>query len=110
MRRALVASEAGDAARLPLPALRAYAADHPRSYPVQMTLGFALRKQGELDDALQVFERAAALVPLARGKDSPHAQMAEIALEKKDRGRAISELQAVVATDFDNVDAARQLA
>src|SRR5207248_10990312 len=78
--------------------------------PVQMALGFALRKQGELDDALQVFERAAALVPLARGKDSPHAQMAEIALEKKDRGRAISELQAVVATDFDNVDAARQLA
>src|SRR5262249_53403030 len=40
---------------------------------------------------------------------SPHAQLAEIALEKKDRQRAIAELEKLVAADFDNVDAPRQL-
>ena len=42
--------------------------------------------------------------------DSPHEQMAAIALEKKDRARAIAELTALVAVDFNNVEAARQLA
>ena len=83
---------------------------NPRSFPVQMALGRALRKDGKLDEAMQAFERAAALVPLAGGKDSPHAQMAAIALEKKDTARAIAELTALVAVDFNNVDAARQLA
>jgi Tfp pilus assembly protein PilF len=50
------------------------------------------------------------LLPIAIGKESPHVQMAEIALEKKDPARAISELQAVVATDFDNIEAPRLLA
>ena len=36
--------------------------------------------------------------------------MADIALEKKDRLRAIAELRALVAADFDNIDAPRQLA
>ena len=42
-------------------------------------------RTGELDEAMQAFERAAALVPIATGDDSPHAQIAEIALEKKDQ-------------------------
>jgi cellulose synthase operon protein C len=91
-------------------ALRALASEHPRSYPVQLVLGHQLRKAGQVDEAMGAFERAAALVPTASGKDSPHAQMAEIALEKKDRARAIAELQAVMTTDFDNVEAPRQLA
>jgi Tfp pilus assembly protein PilF len=33
-----------------------------------------------------------------------------MALEKKDQNRAITELQALIAVDFDNIDAARQLA
>jgi cellulose synthase operon protein C len=36
--------------------------------------------------------------------------MAEIAMARNDRARAITELQALVAVDFDNVEAARQLA
>jgi tetratricopeptide (TPR) repeat protein len=36
--------------------------------------------------------------------------MAAIAMEKKDQARAVSELTALVDVDFDNVDAARQLA
>jgi uncharacterized protein HemY len=50
------------------------------------------------------------LVPVARGPGSPHAALAAIALEKNDRNRAITELQALMAVDFDNIDAARQLA
>ena len=42
----------------------------------------------------------------AGGKDSPHDQMAAIAIEKKDTARAISELTALVAVDFNNVEAA----
>src|SRR5437868_4772338 len=97
---------------MPLPALRAYAADHARSYPVQMALGHRLAKEGAaaIDEAMQAYERAAALIPVARGRGSPHAEMAALALKKNDRARAIAELQAVVAVDFDNVEAARQLA
>ena len=67
-------------------------------------------RRGKTDEAMQAFERAAALVPLAGGPGSPHEQMAAIALEKKDRPRAIAELTALVAVDFNNVEAARQLA
>ena len=90
--------------------LRKLASEQPRSYPVQLVLGYQLRKAGRSDEAMQAFERAAALVPIAQGKESAHAQMAEIALEKQDRTRAMAELQALVGADFDNVEAARQLA
>jgi tetratricopeptide (TPR) repeat protein len=99
-----------DLARMPLDALRTLAAENPRSYPVQLVLGLQLRKAGQLDEAVQAFERAAALVPMATGMESPHAQLADIALEKNDRARAIAELQALVAVDYDNLNAARQLA
>jgi tetratricopeptide (TPR) repeat protein len=110
LRRALAAPEGAPLDTMPIEALRTLAADHARSYPVQIALGRALRKAGRADEAMQVFERAAPLVPMATGRSSPHAQMAEIALEKKDQPRAIVELTALVAVDFDNVDAARQLA
>ena len=89
--------------------LRALAAANPRSYPVRIVLGSRLRKAGKLDEAMQEFETAAKLLPIATGAESPHAQMADIALEKKDQARALAELQALVAADFDNVDAPRKL-
>ena len=89
--------------------LRALAAANPRSYPVRIVLGTRLRKAGKPDDAMQEFETAAKLLPIATGPESPHAQMADIALEKKDVARAIAELQALVAVDFDNVEAPRKL-
>ena len=95
---------------MPLDALRTYAADHPRSFPVQMALGRAFLKQRDLDQAMAAFERAVALVPVARGKNSPHAEMAYIASEKKDRARELSELQALLGVDFDDVESARKLA
>ena len=49
-------------------------------------------------------------MPVARGPSSPHAQLAAIALQKNDKTRAIAELQALMAVDFDNIVAPRQLA
>jgi len=71
---------------------------------------YLVRKAGQTDEAMQAFERAAALVPIAGGPGSAHEQMAAMALEKKDRARAITELTALIAVDFNNVEAARQLA
>jgi tetratricopeptide (TPR) repeat protein len=99
-----------DLVRTPLPELKVLAGEHAGSFPVQMTLGIALRKSGDLDGAMASFERAAALVPGATGKDSPHDQMAAIAVQKKDAAREIKELTALVAVDANNVEAARQLA
>ncbi len=93
-----------------LDAMRAVAAEYEGSFPFQMFYGAALREAGMLDEATSVFERAAALVPVARGPESPQAQMAEIALEQKNDAAAIKALEAVVDADFDNVAAARQLA
>jgi tetratricopeptide (TPR) repeat protein len=95
---------------LALDELRTLATGHPRSFPVQLAFGYALREAGHTDEALEIFERAAALVPSAVGDDSPNAQIAEIALEQTDQPRALAALEKVVATDFDNVSAARQLA
>src|SRR5262249_42896848 len=49
-------------------------------------------------------------VPGAFGKDSPHEELAAIALQKKDDARFIAELTALLAVDANNVGAARQLA
>ena len=110
LRKALVVPKDAELARTPVDGLRTLARENPRSYPVQQALGIALRKAGNTDEAVQAFERAAALAPTATGNDSPHAQLADLALEKKDRARAIVELTALLNADFENVDAAHHLA
>ncbi|MBI3263754.1 MAG: tetratricopeptide repeat protein, partial [Acidobacteria bacterium] len=50
--------------------LKQAAADHPGSCPLQMALGFTLRKAGDADGAIRAFEKAIALVPRAVGEDS----------------------------------------
>jgi tetratricopeptide (TPR) repeat protein len=87
--------------------LKAMALSEAGSYRIQLALGSALRKSGDVDAAMRAFEAAAALVPI---DSRPHEEIAAIALEKKDRPRAIAELQRVVDTDFDNIAAARALA
>ncbi len=96
--------------RTPTAELKMLAEANPQSFPVQVALGRGLRKDGQVDEAMQAYERAAKLVPEAGGVGSPHEQMAAIALEKKDRPRTIAELTALVAVDFNNVEAARLLA
>jgi len=90
--------------------LKTYAAEHPNSYRTQMALGRAYRTAGQLDDAVGAFERAVMLVPIAEGLNSPHGQIAAIALGRNDRTRAIAELKALVDVDTENIEAARQLA
>ncbi len=96
--------------RLGVEDLVVLAAAHPRSYPVQLSYAHALRRAGQTDEAYEVFERAAELLPDATGDDSPNVQIAAIALGRNDRARAIEALESVLATDFENILAARQLA
>ncbi len=111
MRRAMAMPEGvTQIGRLPAAELEAVAQQHPTSFPVQMALGASLRKANQLDEAMQAFERAAALIPTAAGHDGPHAQMAALAQQKKDDARLIAELKRVVALDGNDVEAARQLA
>ena len=109
IRRPLAGPGPEELSKKSLEELLTLAAAEPRSYWVQMALGRALRKAGDADPAAatRAFEAAASLVPIS---PAPRNELAQIALEKKDRTRAIAELQALVATDFDNVEAARGLA
>ena len=91
------------------------AKENPGSFPVQMVLGRALRKEaaagveGALDEAVRALEAAAASCR-SRAARQPAAADRRDRAREEGRGRAIAALQAVVAADFDNVEAARQLA
>jgi tetratricopeptide (TPR) repeat protein len=111
LRKALELPDEGtDLSKMPLEALKAYAATRPGNYAAQMVLGDRLREAGDLDGAQQAFERAAQAVPIATGDDSPRQRLAEIALQRNDNARALSELQAAMQWDFDNVGLARRVA
>jgi tetratricopeptide (TPR) repeat protein len=111
MREALrVPDEKVELSKLPVEQLRELADKNPDSYPIQIVFANALVKTGQFDAAEPVFERANTLVPIATGDDSPNAQLAELALRKKDNARAIERLQALMMWDFDNVEVARKLA
>jgi tetratricopeptide (TPR) repeat protein len=90
--------------------LRGLAEKFPGSYAVQLRLAAALREADDTDGTVQALERAHRLVPIATGDESPIAQIAQIALERKDTAAAIKALETQLAVDFDNVQAARRLA
>jgi tetratricopeptide (TPR) repeat protein len=90
-------------------ALQALAAREPDSFAVQMRLARAAADAGDRPAAIAAFERASELVPRAGGPESPRAQLAGLAELQGDHTRAIGELQALLAVDSANVDAARQL-
>jgi len=81
----------------------------PDSFLAQLAHGRLLRDAGKLDEAMSALGKAAVLVPMATGKDSPHAMMAEIALSQKNPTRAIAELEALVQHDHTDIESARQL-
>jgi cellulose synthase operon protein C len=107
IRRALAGADPETLSKKSVEELRALAASEPGSYWVEMALGRALRMGADHDGAMRAFGAAAGLIPLA---PAPHAQMAQIAIEEKDRTREIGELRALLAVDFDDLDAARELA
>ncbi len=88
----------------------AIAAAFPDSFQAQVALGEHLRKTGRIDEAFKVLERAAEMVPMATGPRSPHAQMAQMALERKDSARAISEFEKLLEYENTDVESVRLLA
>jgi tetratricopeptide (TPR) repeat protein len=90
--------------------IEAIAAANPGSFPAQVALGEFLWKAERLDEAFKTLERAAQMVPIATGGRSPHAMMAQIALQQKNRPRAISELEALLQHAHSDLDSARLLA
>lgn len=93
-----------------LTALRELVTDYPDSFPVQMALGRSLRAAGETDAAKTAFEKAVELAPMATGASSPHVPLADIAAEQGDRALAMTHLEAHLAHDHRDIDAARRLA
>ena len=89
--------------------LRARASAHPGNYAAQLEYGQALAAAGDRA-AFEPLEKAAALVPLTSGEDTPHALMARLAEQLGDTTRAIAEYKAVLAQDHTTVEAARRLA
>jgi tetratricopeptide (TPR) repeat protein len=88
----------------------AVAAAFPDSFQAQVALGEFLRKAGRIDEAFKVLERAAGMVPMATGPRSPHAQMAQMALERKDSARAISEFEKLLQYENTDIESVRLLA
>ena len=88
----------------------AVAAAFPDSFQAQIALGDYLRKAGRTDEAFKVLERAAEMVPMATGPRSPRAMMAQMALERKDSLRAISELEKLLEYENTDLDSVRTLA
>ena len=88
--------------------LKAAASEHPGSYRAQLALGLALAKEGN-KAAFEPLEKAAQLVPMATGPDSPHAVMGRLAEQLGDPERAIKEYRALLTHDHNAIDAARRL-
>jgi tetratricopeptide (TPR) repeat protein len=89
--------------------LKAAAAANPDNYAAQLSLGLALAAAGDRA-AFEPLEKAAKLVPVATGDDSPHAIMAKLAEQLGDFPRAIQEYRALLAQDHTVVEPARRLA
>jgi tetratricopeptide (TPR) repeat protein len=99
------AMQSGDVERL-----KQLATTTPDNYLVWRALGEAQRTAGDLDGAVASLKKAAALVPMATGKQSPYAIIADIALEKHDKPLAVSQLETLLSYDGNDVDTARKLA
>ncbi len=93
-----------------LPDIATLADQNPESYPAQLALGRTRLEEGDLDGALEVFERAVALVPMAAGEGSARDLIIDVALQQGDRERAMQELVTLLGYDHANIEAARQLA
>lgn len=108
LRRALAVPEGFDP-DAPPDRLRTLADANRGSYPLQMALAAALEGNKDPDGALAVYQRAAALVPIATGKDSPQARIAAILTAKGDKSGAVRALETLTTADHTDVASARQL-
>jgi len=88
---------------------RALAETNPENYRALVAKGRALHRAGNADEAIKVLERAAELVPVAAGEDSPRALLAAIAEERGDTARAMRELELLLTYDHTALAEARKL-
>ena len=89
--------------------LRATAAEHPNSFQANLAYGRMLASSKD-KAAYEPLSRAAALVPMAIGEDSPRALMAQLAEQLGDHARALQEYKALLAHDHTAIEPARRLA
>jgi cellulose synthase operon protein C len=90
--------------------IEAVAAANPDNFQALVALGEFQWKANRIDEAFRTLERAAQLVPMAVGPKSPHAMMAQMALQRNDRARAIVELQQLLEHAHTDIESARLLA
>ncbi len=108
IRRALRGPEIPEKAGLD--EIKAIAAANEGSFVAQMALARGLYNASDLTGAIQAFERAAKLVPIAIGPANPNTMIAAVATEQGNTARAIQALEAVMAVESSDVESARQLA
>jgi len=107
LRRALVTPD-GFEPDLPIERLRAVAEANQDSFPVQVAFGRALEAT-DAAAALAVYQKAAALVPLATGDGSPQARIASLLQAKGDKAGAARALEALTTVDHTAIASARTL-
>ncbi len=90
-----------------LEVLRSLSVSHGGNFHVQAALGRAALEAGENEEAREALERAAALVPMATGFDSPRGLLARIAQDEGDRARALRELEMLLEFDETSIEAVR---
>jgi tetratricopeptide (TPR) repeat protein len=111
---ALRSAPSGDGPSVPKPSenvveLKAAAAADPTSFTAQLALGRALAAAGD-PAAYEPLEKAAALIPVATGENSPNAIIGRLAEKLGDTPRAIKAYRALIEHDHAAVDPARRLA
>ena len=90
-------------------ALRGAYAANQGSYRIALAYGRALALAKD-KAAFEALERAAKLVPVATGDESPHALMAQLAEQLGDEPRALREYQLLLSHDHTAVEPARRMA
>ena len=90
-----------------LETLRSLAIVHEDNFHVQSALGQAALEVGENEEARKALERAATLVPMATGFESPRGLLARIAQDEGDQDRAIRELEMLLEYDETSIEAVR---
>jgi tetratricopeptide (TPR) repeat protein len=87
--------------------LRSIAIIDDGNFHVQSALGQAALEAGEDEEARKALERAAILVPMATGFDSPRGLLARIAQAEGDPERAMRELEMLLEYDETSIEAVR---
>jgi tetratricopeptide (TPR) repeat protein len=90
-------------------ALAAVAAANPNSYQANLAYGRALASSRD-KAAFEPLSRAAALVPMAIGEESPRALMGQLAEQLGDHARALQEYRELLAHDHTAIEPARRMA